>query len=216
MGLFGRRREDEEREALLARVDRARAALDEAEDRLQWARLEDFADSAEGVVLWEGELVRLIGEGALAAEPVAGASTLTSFARDTATLPSVIQSVTVGRIQPGAEEVRVVARGRLVITDRRVLFLGDLRTFEWWHSEVVGLTFTDEGCVFHLTGRETPVMIGYGQRAAAAAEGVLTALVAKAQGEDAYAAVVRRLEQEADAAEAELAALVKAANSLPG
>jgi hypothetical protein len=216
VGLFGRRREDEEREQLLARVDRARAALDEAEDRLQWARLEDFSDSAEGVVLWAGELVRLIGEGALAAEPVPGASTVTSYARDTSTLPSVIQSVTVGRIQPGEEEVRVVAKGRLVITDLRVLFLGDLRTFEWWHNEVVGLTFTDEGCIFHLTNRETPVMIGYGKRASVAAEGVLTALVARSQSDDAHQALLRRLEQEADAAEAELASLVEQANAQHG
>jgi hypothetical protein len=216
MGLFGRKREDEEREALLARVDQARAALDEAEDRLQWARLEDWTDEADGVVLWEGELIRLVGEGALAAEPAPGASALTSFSRDPATLPSVIESVTVGRLEPGAEEFRIVARGRLVITDLRVLFLGDLRTFEWWHTDVVGLTFGDEACIFHLSGRDRPVAIGYGQRASVAAEGVLTALVARAQSQQAYEALVRRLEDEADAVEAELAGLVAEANTRLG
>lgn len=213
MGWFGRRREDEEREELLARVDEARRGLDEAEDRLQWARLEDWSDHADGVMLWEGELVRLVGEGALAAEPMPGAARVTSYRRDPATLPSVIESVAVGRIEPGAEEFRVVARGRLVVTDLRVLFLGDLRTFEWWHNEVVGLTFGDDSCIFHLAGREAPVVIGYGQRASAPAEGVLTALVAKAQSEAAYEALVRRLEDEADAAEAELARLVELANA---
>jgi hypothetical protein len=216
MGLFGRRREAEEREQLLARVDHARAALDVAEDRLRWARLEDWTDESGGVVLGEGELIRLLGEGALAAEPVPGAARVTSYSRDPALLPSVIESVSVGRIQPGAEEFQVVARGRLVVTDQRVLFLGDLRTFEWWHTDVVGLTFGDEACIFHLSGRDRPVAIGYGQRASVAAEGVLTALVARAQSAAAHEALVRRLEDEADAAEAELAALVEAANALPG
>jgi hypothetical protein len=216
MGLFGRRREAQEREQLLARVDHARAALDVAEDRLRWARLEDWTDESDGVVLGEGELIRLLGEGALAAEPVPGAARVTSYSRDPALLPSVIESVSVGRIQPGAEEFQVVARGRLVVTDQRVLFLGDLRTFEWWHTDVVGLTFGDEACIFHLSGRDRPVAIGYGQRASVAAEGVLTALVARAQSAAAHEALVRRLEDEADAAEAELAALVEAANALPG
>jgi hypothetical protein len=213
MGWFGRRREAREREELLARISQGRGALGEAEDRLQWARLEDWSDHADGVVLGEGELVRLVGEGALAAEPLPGAARVTSYSRDPSLLPSVIEPVAVGRIRPGVEEFQVVARGRLVVTDRRVVFLGDLRTFEWWHSEVVGLTFGDSSCIFHLSGREKPVAIGYGERASVPAEGVLTALVAKAQSEAAYEALLRRLKDEVDAAEAEVARLVGQAGS---
>lgn len=207
MGWFGRRREEREREERAALAEQARAALDEAEDRLRWARLEDWTDHADGVVLAEGELVRLIGEGAVAAEPLPGAARITSYSRDPQLWPSVIESVTVGRIQPGEEEFQVVARGRLVVTDQRLVFLGNLRTFEWSHAEVLGLTFTEDSCIFHLSGRDKPVAIAYGQRASVAAEGVLTALVARSQSEAAHAALVRRLEDEVDAAEAELARL---------
>ena len=207
MGWFGRKREEEEQAAFRARVEEARRELDDAETLFEWARLEDWADHVDGVVLAPGERAHLVGQGALAAEPMPGASRLTSYSRDPALLPSIIESVTVGRITPGEEEFQVVAKGTLVITDRRVLFLGDRRTFEWTHGEVVGLTFGDEGCIVHLTGREKPIAIGYGQRASVPAEGVLTALVARAQGTEAHAALLRRLEQQVDAAEGVLATL---------
>lgn len=68
-----------------------------------------------------------------------------------------------GETIPGREEITMTDTGNVLVTDRRVMFVGSKRTQEWAFSKMLGMTHMPAGyTVFAVRNRTKPTGIGYG------------------------------------------------------
>lgn len=186
-------------EAAAAERDRLAAEVGRVAEATERARLTIRETRVPGVALKKGEIAYLALDGVGLVEPRRLPGKWSGGSAGTSVRVAKGVNLRVGRIrgtyQPGEERPQVIDTGMGLVTNQRMLFVGNKRSTEWAYSKLLGFSLEmDAMAIFNVSNRQKASGFAYPEDIDYIVDAVVTAAIAQFTSDEDHAAVVAEFE----------------------
>lgn len=189
-----------------AHAQKARAEAEERLNVLVWqaneaynayrlAKLEEEAGKVPGVQLKSGEFAYLVLNGVGMVEPRRGPSKWVGGSQGVSFKVSKNMRYRVGQtrghVVQGEEKPTVIDIGVGVVTNKRMVFVGEKRSTEWAFSKLLGFSLEgDSMAIFNVSNRQKASGFAYGAEHDTVVDAIVSAAIAAFSSAEDHAAVI--------------------------
>lgn len=194
------KQEAKEREELVKQISSQQKRVDDIAAAHNFSKLEHQVDKPQGVTLKKDETIYLLIEGVGLVEPRRGPSKWVGGSQGVSFRVAKGVSYRVGgsrgHLVQGEEKPTLIDTGLGVITNQRILFIGQKRSTEWSFAKLLGFSLDDDQmAIFNVSNRQKASGLLYGATHDELVDAAISAAVAKYTSPEEHSAVVANLSE---------------------